>query len=290
MNDSEALRSAAAAGAAETEDLANERATEFSPRDELDRILRQWWLIALFTIWGGLVGWLIFQTRTPVYEAEAVFTISIDFTQTGELTQFEEDHAVSGILTILYSTPVLDQVLVEAHNQGIPVDLPGLLSQSSFERKQSRWMLRVRDRDPQRAATLANLWADATLTALQEAHRNALTAQARQAYLVFLQGCLAPATPGTGTEGVACSELDPAELPEEIDQTARELQQELADSQGIFPALVFDLAQRAHIPTEPVRYGLNSMIFAGAMIGFLLGAWAVSADLAGRISRWRQHG
>ncbi len=242
----------------------------------------------MLIVWGGSVGWLYHRTRPPVYEAEAVFYVSIDFTQTGELTQFEEDHAVSGIAALVYSDSVLERVIATAEARQIQIDRSSLLANSGLERKQAEWTLWVRDRDPPVAVALTDIWADQTLAALSEAHRNALEAQALMSYVQFLQSCLQPTTPPDHIQR-QCNELDTATLPQEIEKNAAKLQEQLTASRGIFPALVFDLAEHALVPQQPVQYGRNSMVFAGAIVGFLIGIWAVGAKLPSRLARRRRH-
>ena len=51
---------------------------------------------------------------------------------------------------------------------------------------------------------------------------------------------------------------------------------ELAASQGLLPALIFDLSEKASPPEDPLRYGQNTLVLAGGFIGFLVGIWATN--------------
>lgn len=260
-----------------------------TPLEELEHLLRSWPLLILLTLWGGAVGWFLHENRSPIYEARATFYISIDFTRTGELTQFEEDHAVSVASAVLQGGPVLDRVAAAAQAEGLPYTPTDLLEKGFLERQQATWTLRLRDPDPETAARLANLWAENGLAVLTAAHRAALEAQALQSLLDGLSACLDPER--SEAVGRVCGERPAAELSEEIQRLSEEVSAARAESQGLLPALVFDLTRPARTPRQPVQFGRNSMVLAGALIGLLGSAWAVAvrlpAWLTGRLRRGR---
>ena len=260
---------------------------DYSPKDSLDKALRYWWLIVLLTIWGGLVGWLYHQVRSPEYEAQAEFFVSIDFSQTGDLTQFEEDHAVSAINRMAYSDAVLERLIARASDQGISIELAELKWASTLERRQARWTLYLRDEDPQRAAALVNLWAEETLAGLQEAHTYALQAQALRSYLNLLNTC---GQADNAQLPEACNSLNLSSVPQDVQAASQELESALAGSQGLFPALIFDLASQASVPTVPVQFGRNSLVLAGGLIGFLIGVIVVNTDLPVRLKEGLRRG
>jgi hypothetical protein len=257
-------------------------AEDFTPRDSLDTLLRNWWLLVVFMVGGGLVGWAYRQFRPPLYEAQAVFYISIDFTIAGEMTQFEEDHVLSGPANIIYSDGVVDEVIADAQAQGIPLDRSALLFKSDFERFQANWHLQVRDPDPEIAATIANLWAEYGLAAIQEAHTSSLKAQSLQFYLTTLNLCL-QSTPPPEHILDQCDQIDLASIPDTLQESSAILRQEIDASQGIFPALIFNLSEMATPPVTPLRSGQNSAVMVGGVIGFILGLWAASTNLATKL-------
>lgn len=256
---------------------------EFTPLSELEHLIRSWPLLLLLALWGGAVGWLLHRAQPPVYEARATFYISLDFTQTGDLTQFEEDHAVSVASAVLQGGPVLDRVAAAAQAEGLDVEPQDLLEKGFLERRQATWTLRLRDPDPAAAARLANLWAEHGLAILSESHRAALEAEALGRLLEGLSGCLEPgADPAAGQ---ACEGLDADVLDEEIRQVTEELTRARAAGQGLSTALVFDLSDPARAPRQPVQAGQNSMVLAGGLIGLIIGAWGVGARLPARLAQ-----
>ena len=266
--------------------------TQFSPREELEYVLRYWWLIALLAILGGAAGWLVHELRPPVYEARSVITLSIDFPEGYQLTQFEEDHAVNVAAAVIASTPVLERAASEAQAQGIVIDAPALWSKTTLERRLASWSLIIRDPDPQTAAALANLFARQGLATLAEAHGHALQARSLQLYLESLQACLpSTGTPeaaaGEGSSSDLCSQMSSQGIADELRAANESLHQEMLASQGVLPYTVFNLSQEATPPESPAQFGRNTLVLAGGMIGFILGVIAVNLRLPQRITEFR---
>ena len=141
---------------------------EFSPRASLEQALQRWWVIVLLTALGGIAGWSLHFTRPPLYEATAVITANMNF-QKVKLTLHEEDYAFNAAGAIGTSTAVQDQIMAAAQVAGFPIEINQLSDLMTIERKQSIWELHFRNRVPQTAAKLANLWAEQTLQALNTA-------------------------------------------------------------------------------------------------------------------------
>jgi hypothetical protein len=258
---------------------------EFTPLDALGNAVKYWWLVVLLALWGGAVGWLTHRTRPPVYEAQVVFYAAIDFAQfpaTVELTEGDQDEILWGAAAVAISTQVAEQVVSGAQVQGITIDAPTLYHQLTLERKQANWILTIRDSDPQTAAVLANLWGENAFTALTDAHRHALEAQMLQASLEALYGCLQPPA-DSGLAQSLCEGRPLADIQADIEGTVERLETARLASQGLFPALVFDLTKKASPPLEPTQYGLNSLVFSGGLIGLLAGIWIVNSRLPARL-------
>ncbi len=239
----------------------------------------------LLTLWGGAIGWLTHRTRPPIYEAQVVFYAAIDFAQipaTVELTEGEQDEIMWGAAAVAISTQVAEQVAAGAQAQGISIDTPMLYRQLTLERKQANWILTIRDQDPQVAAALANLWGETAFTALTDAHRHALEAQMLQGTFDALNGCLQPAAASAQAQ-VLCEGRPISAIQAEIEGTLEALETERLASQGLFPALVFDLTKKASPPLAPTQFGLNSLVLSGGLIGLLLGVWIVNSRLPARL-------
>ncbi|MFQ5615676.1 MAG: hypothetical protein ACE5GO_04350 [Anaerolineales bacterium] len=244
--------------------------TEFSPRNALEHTLKTWWVVLLLTLLGGAAGWRFHQTRPPIYQAKAILTVNVDYTQTGAINERDVDHILGTVGAFFNSNVVLGQVVEQANAQQIEIDLPTLRDISTLERRRSLWQIYIHHSDPQVAFTLANLWGEIALAKLTDAHQHAVQVQALQTRLNTLGNCVPyPEPPTAGFQ--SCRLQVGTDLQWEIGIAADELEQVKAASHGIFPALLFDLTQPATLPTEPVAFGRNTLVFFGAVLGFMIG-------------------
>jgi hypothetical protein len=78
------------------------------------------------------------------------------------------------------------------------------------------------------------------------------------------------------------------EIQGELQRLNDELAQEIQASQGVLPYTVFGLSQEATLPSAPARFGRNTLVFAGGMIGFILGVIAVNLRWPERLAAWRR--
>jgi len=136
---------------------------EYSPRQQLLRLVSYWWLILLAALLGGAGGFLFSLVRAPVYEARAVYVVSVDLTRIPNplqpLEQLDEDLALASTQAALLDPGVLQAVVDEASKQAIPIDRISLLHDSVIERRGVFWDLRYHSTNPHTAQIVANLWA-----------------------------------------------------------------------------------------------------------------------------------
>jgi capsular polysaccharide biosynthesis protein len=135
---------------------------EFVPVDYFVRLMKNWWLIAVTTIIGGVVGFLFHLARPPIYEATVTFFVNIDYAQIAdlELEEYDKDLALSVTREVMVSSEVLDGVIDRINELGLGIEPPDFLKSLSFERKHAFWELRFRHTDPRTAQTVVNIWAD----------------------------------------------------------------------------------------------------------------------------------
>jgi uncharacterized protein involved in exopolysaccharide biosynthesis len=239
---------------------------EFSPRESLERSFERWWVIVLLTVLGGIAGWAFHFFRPPVYEATAVITANMDY-QKHQLTQNEEDYTFNAAGAIGTSTKVENQIIAEAQIRGLPVDIDQLRQQMFIERKQSVWELHIRNRDPEIAAELANLWAEKFSEALNAALGHAIRADQIQTQIDNINSSLS--TSGSPV-------LSP-ETQATLKTLSDELLQEKHSSQGVISIMKFALTGSATAPQNPVLYYLADLVLAGACIGFVVSLWVVNS-------------
>jgi uncharacterized protein involved in exopolysaccharide biosynthesis len=239
---------------------------EFYPRKSLERAFQYWWVIVALTVLGGIAGWAIHFLRPPIYEATAVITVNMDF-QKGKLTQREQDYAFSAAGAIGNSTDVKNQIIAEAQSKGLNLYINRLQEQLFLERKMSIWEFHARDRDPEIASKLANLWAQKALEVLNADLAHALRADQIQDQITSISSN----QPALGTPAAS------AEVQATLQKLSNDLIQEEQAGQGVISIMKFSLTETATTPQAPVLYDLAKLVLAGACIGFIISLWAVNS-------------
>jgi len=152
------------------------------PVSTFNNLIRNWWKIVLFAAIGGILGLTITYVLPPRYEAEAIFSASIDFTEinfdklkgsVGEpvvWTQYEADLALQ----------VVERMLLKVRNDVIPyartldptLEIKEYRNSYQIERYLSMWYLRYRHADPEIAQSIVNFWAEKGYEQLTAAKEN----------------------------------------------------------------------------------------------------------------------
>jgi capsular polysaccharide biosynthesis protein len=261
--------------------------SDFSPLEAFNLALRRWWLIAIFVLAGGLLGWGFSRLHAPRYDAQALLVINIDYQQAPELLQktddhYAEDQIIGAANAAVVSTYVLDQVNADLQARGISLDWEKYIRNLSSERRRSQFWLRVRDTDPQRAALVANLWVEKAYAVLVEFHQHAVDAKILRADLAGMAAC--PPTPETAPLPPSlCGSGSPTEIQQAIGAATAQIETEIAASNAISPALTFSLGRKANVPVTPVAYRSSLLLATGALLGCVAGIAAVS--ISGRSGR-----
>lgn len=257
--------------------------TDFTLDSVVQRAFRGWWLVAALTILGGLAGFAFAALRPALYEARAEYTFNIDFARTGILSDVEQDQAFEALSDIIFSSQVLEQTATAAQAQGIDIDLAELQANISKERALNNWIFRLRMRDPQAVAAVANLWAERALEALKEASRAALEVGVLQSHLDTLERCLSSAVATDPVLG-ACAGASLAEIQAEIAAVGDAITTARSASRGMLPGMGYQWTQQAVPAARPVVYGRGRLVLAGALVGLLAAVLLLEIGLADRIT------
>jgi len=261
----------------------------FSPYDFMARMLRYWKLVILMMIVGGLAGWLIHLSQPPLYESQAAISFAFNVARYGPLPQMDEDHAMGAAGAIIATSPVPEYVYQQAlqHDIGDLDEYP--VGQSVFvERKSYQWVVRVRNRDPQAAAFIANTWAQRAYQELLTVSQHAERAESLRNYLNGLESCLermAVTEPATAQ----CSLGELPDLLSQMQATGAQLYNEQALGRGFLPYLIFNPPGQAVPADQPDQFGTNSLVLAGILIGFILAILFVAADLPLILAKRMRH-
>ncbi len=252
--------------------------SDFSPTDFLARCLRYWKLVILIMIFGGLAAFLVHLTLPPLYESQAAISFAFNVNRFGHLTAAEEDQAMGAAGGIIASDSVIQYTASQARQKGYTLEQAPLNRVVFIERKSYRWVVRVRDPNPEAANFIANTWAQGAYRELQDAAGHAVRAEALYDYLQSLDTCLQRMAV-TDPAPAQCSLSGLADLQKELATTGAQYDSERSLGQGFLPYLIFDFPETASVPGGPLQYSQNLMVLAGILIGFLLAVGSVAADL-----------
>ena len=241
----------------------------FSFLDFLKAITSRWLLLAAGMIAGGLLGWGATAFLPVMYESDAAFNVTIDYTQTGTLSDVEEDQAMRGVGDIIFSDEVVSATLEKLEkSHGLDLSKDEFYDDAIFDREEFRWAIRYRDADPFLAANVVDVWAAEADHILQDSLYHAGVAASYQDVLSGLENCLQRATQ-LDNSGQTCSLENVDQVIEEIAQVSELIQTEKELSRGLFAAVSIQLLEEADIPNLPMRYQVNVLVFSGAFIGLL---------------------
>ena len=244
--------------------------TDIIPRDLLSVTLKYWWVLVLGMLLGSLGGWVAHRLQPPIYEGRVEFSLQIDYTRTGELSEYQQDQILQNVLSIIYSTQHINQVISSAAQQGINISYSDINNNSAIERHFSTFILRVRHSDPSMVNTILNIWSQAAMTSLDQAYQHAITADLLLTQIQAISECLTqslsvgPTNPNCGIESQPQVQLL-------LDELAEKYTHEKLASLNLFPGLSFSLVKSSELPTDPSQMGRSTLMLAGLAIGLLIG-------------------
>jgi hypothetical protein len=249
---------------------------EIVARTSLDRLLAYWWVILFCMIGGAAIGWLVHLSQPALFESRSTISTSINYSETGFMTDLEEDHALSGIGDILLSDAVISKLqdsMSDNTRQSIGNDL---LSHLFTEREGYRWVLRVQAGNADVAREVNQLWVDAAMQNLQTGLIHARQALLIHRQIADLENCFSESVS-------AIPSYPPCDFPsshavrQELEKLGSLYASENSLSEGILPALTFSIMEAANSSGAPVTFERAEMVFSGAIMGFLAGVIMVLA-------------
>ncbi len=235
------------------------------------RFLRRWPLIILLGSIGALAGLVFSLLRSPVYQAEALLGININYGITESLALVVEDRALSRLGTLVLADSTLERLMdslpaetKDERNWKSPGDIREDLR---LDKRLATWALVVMDTDPEFAAFVAQNWAEATLEIFDEANEHAWRA-VRLLSGSFIIDCEERIEEGEGAQFWDCRAFPQGASAEELSE---EFEREVALSHGVLPNISYELLQGASPPEEPILWQRAWLILAGTLLGIVLG-------------------
>jgi hypothetical protein len=241
------------------------------------KIQTNWWVISLFTFTFTFLSILLsYLVIKPIYTAEAVISLQINFKEVGHLTQFEQDQYIGVIRSFFLSDEIINSVVSQLQVSG-EIAPKEFLDDCFLEREINELIFRCQNNSPEIAAIRASNWSRTSYSGLEEAYQHAenyhrlLIKNAQYETCITQQMISPPAFFDCSVWG------NPVSGFESQIETERKL------SKGVFPGIMFSYSSDAAIPKNPVRYGRNALIISGLLLGLITSILYLStAD--------RQHG
>jgi len=244
--------------------------TNFSLLVFIQVVFSKWLLLILFLLAGAAGGIIFGFQKSLIYQSSATFAVTIDYTQTGALSDVQEDRVMRDIGSILMSDQVIDQTLTNLlEKSSIPSDKNKFLENGSTDREDFRWTIRYQGNQPEMVFTYVDEWSQTAESVIIDAITHAQIAEAYLKILDNLQYCYQNSPVDYVEDHCGFSSID--EILEEIAKISKQIQVEKQSSQGLFYPLSVVLVSSAYLPTEPIRNQFNQLVMSGAFIGFLAG-------------------
>lgn len=241
----------------------------FKPLDLLLSITERWWLTVFCMVAGGFFALLLTRFIPPVYEASASFSVTIDYTRTGALSDIQEDQAMRGIGRVITSNEVVESVIDEVNLQLSEYSRIQFEKDSTLDREEFQWTLRYRSSDPALADKVARIWADTSNSIIQDGLIHAQVVDSETEVLWGLEDCLKRSTGQFGTADL-CGFDSSQDLVNEITQFSQLIHEGKTQTRGLFSHLAVQMVQQPQYPDSPVRHQKNLLTAIGAMAGLVL--------------------
>ncbi len=234
------------------------------------RSIQNWWVLVLAALVGAILGEIVFSQRTPLYQAQGVLSIGIDFTRMGSLTDIEEDQVFGMAGDILFSPTVLSAVVQRANEEQIDLDEAVFKEIASTDRRQHQWVLTIQHANASVAARIATIWTEQAYLQMNASIDHAENASRLQRYLDSLASCLQYAVvsgPAAGT----CDLENLEELLVEFNEAGVTAAAEKEASLGVLPGTTVFLASIPEMPDKATVFQRGGLILTGSLMGFLAG-------------------
>jgi hypothetical protein len=249
----------------------------------IKKISNRWYIHSVLMIIGGLCGLFYSQLNPPVYESNAVFSVIIDYTQTGALTDIQEDQALAGVGSILLSDQVIAHTVEQLFNETkLEMNQSDFINHSFIDREEFQWTLRYRDPDQNKAEKVIKTWAKTADSIIQEALTHSQASSALLDNLNEMKVCIQKATSDIGQSSCGDSNLE--SLMNSISEISVQIQNEKVNSLGLFNAMSVSLVNEGNVNPSVVLGQRNLLVFSGIVIGLIVSIVAVTAMIMKRSS------
>lgn len=247
----------------------NSAKNKFELLDLIKKISEKWYVLTFLLFIGGAAGLAVSFFKPPIFQSSASFSVIIDYTQTGALSDVQEDQAMRGVGYLLLSDHVIDETLASIKaSYDTVIERERFLENASIDRGDFNWTIRYRGQKPEDVYRIVDTWASSSLQNFENALIHANTAQS---YLTILNR-LINSYQLTSEETDNRSD-DPSNLKrlEEIVDLSQKISEEKELAKGLFFALSIHMTNDATLADTPIRNQTNLFVISGALAGIFTG-------------------
>lgn len=248
--------------------------TEVKTRSTLITAIKWWWLFVVLGLAGGVMGYCLGWFSPRVYEAKSVIGVSVDLTDTGDLSDTDEDRLMQNIVGNCLSLEVLEETTKTAIEQGLVNQNSDLAADLWAERFQYAVTLRARADSPQKAEKLVDIWSQNAYQYLTDSAAHAVQAAQIQKAVDDLTSCFQQSAL-VSPVSTACDSLSLDDKLEQIDALSTALAEATTASRGVAPGMSF-LSPSPITKAQQVSSSLGVLTLAGSLLGLLLAYCLVS--------------
>jgi hypothetical protein len=244
-------------------------ADTFRPLDMIEFIVKKWWLIVISMIIFGICALIVSNFIPPLYESSAVFSVTIDYTETGALSDIQEDQAMKGLGNLIGSDEVIEKMIADLHAQSLSISREQFDKSSTLDREEFQWALRYRSVDPKLSKDIVQTWMEMADLLIKESLIHAQVVDTEREYLWSLEECLQYATGQSSTEEI-CGFSSTKELVDQISFASELINEEKVAARGLFSPLSVQVVKNPLVSLSPVRHQRNLLVFGGILIGLFI--------------------
>ena len=239
-------------------------------QDISQKILRFWWLVLL----GGLVGSFVAYFSSllflpPIYIAQAEISVTINFKEVGDLTQYEQDQLIGNVMSLFRTDEVVEKTIENINDSYLSTEV--FSDSCSLERQVNAILFSCKSTDPTISADWSTNWAMVSHQVLSDAYIHALNYESLKKQQNSYESCVERSVI-VSPSPVDCIDIFPEGLADEFTQS---IQKELLSSKNIYPGIRFSDVIQAAIPTKAIRFQTNYLVLSGAIFGFLISLYFI---------------
>jgi len=253
---------------------------------EFQAISRRWWLFVVFMLIGGLAGWIISFLLPPIYEATAFYQVDLNQNEVikrdalpgiASLDYARSNYYLDPVAELFFNPKVQAELISAAAQDGISMTIGSIREPTFFlDRRGMVWFITVRDRDPETAALLSNLWLELVDARVHGQLAHASSAEDLQMVHAFVETCFTENSLSQANQCAGTTFSGPSELETYLQDLERQIASEQEASGGLVPVINLAITRLAEPSSAPILYRRGLLMASGSLLGLLLGMLLIS--------------